>query len=425
MNLPSRIPTLVAFFLLFSFVGGFIVLFEQITRTLSLASAQEKPLQVTLTNVSHDAFTITWVTEKETTGFITIDAAEGVPMTFLDERDGQTNKPGVFTHHSASATRLRSNTLYMITLYSNSRPFKDKLTVKTGPAIDDTPAEREPAYGTVMDAQSNPVSGALVYLTIDESQMLSTLSKTSGAWVIPLQLIREKSLSAFLPASERQTENLRVISNLGESTAITDTLNDSPVPDMAIGKTYDFRKQQAKAPSAAVLGQTTQPSGQWQIALDKPEDGSFLTTSLPMIQGKGIPGISVVITLGTKPPSVGKTTVGSDGIFRYTPSGALSPGRYTVTITTFDRNNAPVALTHTFSLFKSGTQVLGDATPSATLTPTSTQIPTPTEAIAINSPTPTENLVAQTPPTSGNALPLMLLVAVSIMFLFSGAAFLY
>jgi hypothetical protein len=60
---------------------------------------------------------------------------------------------------------------------------------------------------------------------------------------------------------------------------------------------------------------------------------------------------------------------------------------------------------------KSGTQVLGDATPSATLTPENTPIvtisPTPET-------TPESSLSGEPPPTSGNELPTIVLILLGI-----------
>ncbi len=100
-------------------------------------------------------------------------------------------------------------------------------------------------------------------------------------------------------------------------------------------------------------------------------------------------------------------------------------------MTTKNLQNKPVAITHMFEILKSGTQVLGDATPSATLTPatTGTIMPTPTTTpestisatpTATASATPTEALAAQPVPTSGNELPTIILLIISIGLLIGG-----
>ena len=89
----------------------------------------------------------------------------------------------------------------------------------------------------------------------------------------------------------------------------------------------------------------------------------------------------------------------------------LQEGKQSVTITTANAQNKTVAITHTFEILKSGTQVLGDATPSATLTP----LPTVTDE-----PTPTSTLAGDPIPTTGSPLPLIMLLILGFGLLSGG-----
>jgi hypothetical protein len=171
---------------------------------------------------------------------------------------------------------------------------------------------------------------------------------------------------------------------------------------MNMGKTYDFRKVQAKAPTTpTVLGTQTQTGT--TVALIQPAEGAALATSFPLVAGIGIPGKIVSVVLGITNPIAGSTTVKSDGTWLFTPPSALGEGKQSVTITTTDKDSKPAAITHQFTIFKSGTQVLGIATPSATIEPT--PIATPT---------------AQPIPTSGTTLPTILLLIMGVALLVSG-----
>ena len=55
----------------------------------------------------------------------------------------------------------------------------------------------EPAYGTIRMQSDQAVDGALVYLTLDGGQELSTLTKPSGLWLIPLNQVRSADLTSF------------------------------------------------------------------------------------------------------------------------------------------------------------------------------------------------------------------------------------
>jgi hypothetical protein len=220
-----------------------------------------------------------------------------------------------------------------------------------------------------------------------------------------------------------------------ETNALTDTLNDSPVPNMVPGKTYDFRALNAKAPgqplalsttpqaqkpAGAVLG-TSSAKPANTVSLVIPADGAALPTTLPLIQGTGIPGKTVSLVIGITNPIGDATIVPANGVWTYTPKQPLTPGKQSVTITTTNLQNKPVAITHTFEILKSGTQVLGDATPSATLTPTNTPEAT-VSATPTSTPesTPASELAAQPPPTSGNQLPTITLFVIGAGLLLGG-----
>ena len=161
------------------------------------------------------------------------------------------------------------------------------------------------------------------------------------------------------------------------------------------------------------------------VSLTIPAEGSAMPTTLPLIQGTGIPGKIVSLVLGITNPMGDITTVATNGLWSYTPKKPLAPGKQSVTITTNNLQNQPIAITHMFEILKSGTQVLGVATPSATLTPTTTPIvtltPTPTiELVASPSATPESTLAAQPVPTSGYDLPTIILFIISIGLILGG-----
>ncbi len=416
MKFPIRIPTLLGIFLVIVLTAGLGFGFEQISRSRTTASGSIIPTGIEITNVSDTTFTVTWQTESPATGAISVESP-AAKQTLFDERDS-TGALGSYTTHAVTMRTGRANTDYLFTILSNGKAHTQNGTpfrVRTASSLPASDFSLEPAFGIVLTEASLPADGAIVYLTPQGGQTLSALVKPSGSWVIPLHLARTNDLLSYLPAAERIDEDIVVTLGASQAIAATDTLNDNPVPDIVLGKTYDFRKQQAKASptpaplasaNAAVLGQTTQVSG--LFAITAPEQNAALTTNLPLIQGTGQPGKTVSITLGISNPFGGTTTIGADGIWRFTPSQRLDPGQQSVTATSQNASGQPVAVTHLFEVLKSGTQVLGDATPSATLTPTPTLIATDTATLA-----------GQPVPTSGTMLPAILMVLMGIA-LFAG-----
>lgn len=415
--MPFRIPTIAGIILVICFVAGIIVASESILRSQAQASGDELPRNVEVTNVTDTSFTVSWMTEKATTGVVIVSGAAIKKHTAYDERD-LGGKLGSYTTHSVTVGKLAPSASITAVILSNGKKH-DPLTFRTGPAMSGGTTGLEPAYGTILTSTNTPADGALVYLTVEGGQKLSALVKKSGTWLIPLNLTRTADLTSLLPTTERMTESLIVRHEDGETSAVTDTLNDAPVPEMTLGKTYDFRKTQAKAPMAdalalkpspaplpavsAVLGTGTAMDASnetYAVTLTTPKQNGALATTLPQVAGTGIPGATVSITLGMKNPISGSTKVGADGLWKFTPPSRLPAGTQSVTITTKDKTGKPVAITHMFEIFKSGTQVLGDATPSAE--PTLEVTPEPATDSG-------EEL-----PTSGTSLPTILLILLSL-----------
>lgn len=435
MHVPTKIPTIVGLILVVLIVGAVAVVSESYLRTATTASGSIEPANIQITNVSDTTFTVSWTTQLPATGALSIASSHGTQVLFDDQ---DTKVQGKYLTHSVTFRAAIPDTEYSITILSNGKkklngnvPYR----ARTGPLLTTVTGNLEPAYGTIVTENNQPVSGALVYVTLEGGQTLSTVSKRSGTWLIPLNLARTADLTSYLPVTDRMTETIIVRAGGPETSAMSDTLNDSPVPNMVPGKTYDFRKltayapgqnlalvptPQSQKPASAVLGtSSTKPAN--TVTLVIPAEGAALPTTIPLIQGTGIPGKTVSLVIGITNPIGDTTIVGTDGSWSYTPKKPLSPGRQSVTMTTKNLQNKPVAITHMFTILKSGTQVLGEATPSATLTPTLTLTPTATPSATVSAtPTPESTLAAQPVPESGNQLPTIILLVLGVGLMIGG-----
>lgn len=425
-----KIPTIIGLFL----VGAIIMIvrlgFDRIGPLLTKASTTISPENVTVTNISDSTFAVTWITKEPTSGSVRLEGV--VPNSFFfDERfsgGGQNaqSTSSSYTTHAVTVRNLKPATLYRFSIVSNGSSYTNNgkpFEIHTAPIIPGVGTGIEPSYGQVSLPNGSPLEGAIVYVTLENGQTLSTLTKSSGTWVIPLNLTRYSDLSKYIVQAERINESIIIRANEGESTALTDTLNDNPIPAMTIGKTYDFRKIQAEhtqtqplalapSPSPAVLGTNTKVVEQ-NVAIVRPTEGSAIPSNLPLIQGTGVPGNQLLITVGMTQPRSDTVIIGTDGIWRYTPIKPLSEGKQSVTITTANAQNKTVAITHTFEILKSGTQVLGDATPSATIAPT----PLPT---IFDTPEPTSTLAGDPIPTTGFPIPLILMIVIGFGLVSTG-----
>lgn len=421
MKFPEKIPVLFGLLAVLFFVV-IIAAIESITREKSTAHPSVEPKNVMVTNISDSSFTIIWKTDEKATGMVTVKSKTGKKFISYDDRDiiGTT---GSYAAHSVTVRLLTPDTTYDVFLLSKGVQYPKKpYEVRTAPAINAQITNLEPAYGSIITTADQPADGALVTLEMDGSQLLSSLVKPSGTWLIPLNLIKTESLDQFLPVSERMTETITVTSGTEEINALTDTLNDAPVPQMILGNTYDFRKQEAqKKIPASVLGtQTTAVTGKLEIT--SPQNNADLTTNLPLFAGTGVAQKSITITIAGQLIQNGTTLIGGDGLWRFTPTKSLTPGKYHVTATSFSTASQPIAVTNNFQILKSGTQVLGDATPSATPTifASGSAAPSPTYSATPSAAPTTIIVIAEPPPTSGSSVPTILLVVIGIIILLGG-----
>ncbi|MCX8008703.1 MAG: hypothetical protein N3A54_03280, partial [Patescibacteria group bacterium] len=311
---------------------------------------------------------------------------------------------------------------YTIEFLVNGKPFSDPYikSVRTGPTLDKKTNGMAPIYGSVVTEENKPAAGALVFLTFGEdSQLLSTLVKPSGSWMIPLNLLRSKDLTRLIQKTDEvQTISIKVRLDGKESTVLTDTLTMSPVPKITLGNDYDFREQakqktdQVSKSFSSVLGESTIDQKDLSIQLINPQNNASIPGDPPLFSGTGIPKNIVTLLVGKENMKVYTTRVQPDGTWRFSPEKPIGIGKNRVTMTTLNEKNIPVTITHEFQIMKSGTQVLGDATPSATLMPTATEMPLPTET---PTPTPTQEI-----PTTGQSNLTNILFITGFMMILGG-----
>ncbi len=457
-------------------LGAVVLVSETASKNASTETAKFTPINVEITNQTDTSFTVSWQTKDATTGVVRILSPKITDTDFIDDRDvalGADKKTQAkrSTHH-ITLKHLTPKTKYIWEIYSGNKKFQNTTgpwVATTGPTLATNTSGFEPAFGTVAQTSGAPAADALVYVVLDGSQPLSTYVNPTGSWLVPLSTIRSVGNKEYLPYADRINQSIRVAYGDEEASAVTDISADSPVPVIVLGKSYDFRKNTTSTPQIAqvqpqVLSAQTPASptvtpvptvpitptsmptllespsptapptptmkkSNYIVSLALPKNGAFLTSTLPLFQGTGIPGENVLVTIGSPNPMQSKMQIGTDGIFRYTPDKPLAAGKQHVTITTLSTNNKPVTLTSTFTILKSGTQVLGDATQSATLTTTTTPTGTPEPQIslsqevnstdsasAVSTPTPSPK-----PPVSGTTEITILGVVFAVGLLAAGA----
>ncbi len=429
-----KIPTLVGLFVILFGLGGSILLVETQRPLSTSADTTLIPSNMHVTNIADSQFSLSWLTSRETTGYVEYTLDKSRWEVALDDRDQDGKTKNYATHH-ISVKNLKENTPYFFRIvsgevkYDNDGKFFEQYT---GPKLANS-LSLNPAYGVILDENDQPISGAIIYLTLGKGVPLSVLAKEKGTWLIPLNNIRSQDLLSRPEIANNETIQISVIYKENKTSyATTDTNNASPVPSMNLGKSYDFRnlksmkKQNSlvqKRADQTVLGVeksiSPTPTIAQKVSILFPDrDGATTIDSQPLIRGTGVNDREVVITVNST-PQIGKVTVDKNGAWSFRPKNALSAGSHTVSITTVDSAGKSVTQTRKFIVLKSGERVLGEATPSGSLSPTLFPSATPFETIA-----PTE-ILTPTPPVTGYMTPTYMFLATGALLVIVGLKFIF
>lgn len=424
-----RIPTILGFLILLGGMAGGVSLVQKGGVGLLKAEPEAIPQQIKISNITENSFTVSWVTEEEVLGFVKYGRTPPLEETVVDERNKLSGKSNPFLVHHVKVENLSPGTKYYFKIGSGKRLFDNQgkaYEVTTAPALG-TPPPADTVYGTILKQDGAPAEGAVVYLTLANSVTLSALTKSDGNWAVPLSVARTSDLSAYITYDpDASVEEIFVQGGkLGTAAAIVATKNDSPVPTITLGKSYDFRQMNQElesepgvSPSSKFslqsLGSPTIPEK--ELAIINPQEGERVTTQTPEILGTGPKGVTIKITLESIETFTSQVKINEDGTWSWTPPSGLPPGEHTVTIvledgTTVSRQFAILAAGEGGPAFT--------ATPSAQAspspTPTTTPIASPTAVPRTAMPATEEGV-----PEPGYLTPTIFFVILGTVFVFSG-----
>lgn len=425
--MKGKIPTIIVLVVLVIgvIVGVFMVRNRQIFRLG--ASGEITPKDVRITNITESSLTVSWTTDKETSGAISFGKNETLGQTALSETDGQT------TLHSAILTGLAPETNYLIKINSNQTEFDNNgvpWQASTGPVL--TPTQDTLVIsGKVLDSDGNPAEGVLVYVAIGGGTPLSTLTSSDGNWVVPISTSRTLDLTSLITIDQENT--LAEISVQGGPSGVASAqiypISAKPAPPITLGQIHDYRNLPPSSPgetpgatieipeggqeeSGFAVGETATPSSQ-TVTLESVDSDEVVATTQPEFFGEGPGGTVITVTLESE-PVIDQVTVGADGEWSWSPPNNLLPGTHKITLSWRDAQGILRTLTRTF-VVQAAEEPAFTATPSATPTPRATSTPTPTPK-PTGTPTPTPRVSATpsatltptkapTPTATGSSLP--------------------
>lgn len=387
MNLlAKRLPTILGMLLLLGIAGG---LWWYMTNNKPVVVEEMRPQKVRITNVADNKFAVSWITKAATTGQIEYGkVGEKIGIKVSDERD--TGEAGVYRTHQVTVAGLQPSTQYAFRVISEEGAKFDNsgspYSVTTGKVIGTTPPA-ESFYGEVKQANEQPLEGALVYVALPGAGAVSTLTKSSGSYSLPLSTIRTGGGDEYVtydPATTIATVSVEDGRETASATVPMTAAN--PVPTITMGKQLDFRTETISEPEVAQvepetptifnvepLGNTPSETGEL-VLLNPAKEGEQVATTLPEFRGLA-PGAAILaITLHSTVPYNDTIEVAADGTWEWTPPSALSAGEHTITIAYVDEAGFEKVLERSFFV---STVLAAEGEPAFEATPAATVYPSP------------------------------------------------
>jgi hypothetical protein len=280
-----QFPTLLGLIILLGgLVGGtFLIREGRAIRGRTIEAST--PREIKITNISENSFTVSWISDIPTSGFIASGKTPSLGETFLEDRDILSKGVENYYTHHVTITNLEASTTYYFKVGSgkklfgqNGSPFK----VTTALLPSSSPVS-DPAYGQILKDDGAPAGGTIVYLKPPNCTTLSSLVRDSGNWLIPLNLSRTEDLTDFCQYSKRGTK-IEIFAQggpFGESRATVLTGLEKPVPNITLGQNSSFEDFSLVEPVDTSGTTVLSPEG---ILGDLNNDGVVNTSDLGILR---------------------------------------------------------------------------------------------------------------------------------------------
>lgn len=242
--LDKRIPTLIGMaVLVIALVSGIFFIGKGGGVFAPRASAETTPKNVRVTNVHDTNFTVSFITDDETAGFVKFGTdAKSVKSQAGDDRDQISGTVGLYKTHHITVRGLQQNTNYYYVIGTGSgaifdqegEPFQIKTAARNG-----APAAAKTIYGSISTETGAPAEGSIVYVDVTGAGTMSSQVRSSGSWAIPLSNARTLDGSAYAQITDESSIIINVQGPLATQTSSlsTNVLNAQPVPNITFGQT--------------------------------------------------------------------------------------------------------------------------------------------------------------------------------------------
>lgn len=382
--LTKKIPTILGLLLLGVVAAGGIWWFMG---TRKIVSKEIVPSKVQITNIQDNKFSVSWVTQAPSEGRIVYGkVGEKLTQEVNDERGLQQS-----TIHQVTVEAIQPNTQYAFRIVSGSNKtafdnMGSPYTVKTGPVIGSTPASRN-FYGQVK-LPSGQTPQVLVYLTLPNAAVASTLTTKEGNYAFTLSTVRTNDYQNYVQIDPAATiANLIIEDGKTETEVSVSLVNAAPVPLITLGKNESFlaHNTTAQEPTVAEVVPTAETPSIFNVEplttdnevnvvetqevkiLNPAKDGETLATLNPEFRGSGPRGTILSISISGKTSLSEVVEVDNLGAWSYSPETKMKVGNHTLKVEYLASGGVQKAIERTFVISDPGTEdtTAFVATPSA------------------------------------------------------------
>lgn len=192
--LDRTFPTLIGLAILIGGLTAGVFFLGDITMFAPRATPQTTPKQIKITNLTDSSFSVSFMTDETTTGFVKYGTKPNqLSQQAGDDRDQLAGAVSSYTTHHITVRNLQPQTTYYFTLGTASKAAFDN----NGQPFSVTTHQKQSnlslaqtMYGTVLYPDQRPAEGSIVYVNIENTGELSTLVRSSGTWAVPLSQAR-------------------------------------------------------------------------------------------------------------------------------------------------------------------------------------------------------------------------------------------
>lgn len=188
-----------------------VLLTDQAQKYIGRATVSPKPKEVKITNVSESSFSVSWKTDRPSTGAVIL---KGTPeRIFFDDRTGTYTTNSLFVTHHVTLKNLEPGQTYFFLIQSGKERYNseegDYQVTLPQPLSSPLPNPFS-VYGKVLAKNQTPAPDTLVYLIFKEAQMLSTLTDGNGNFVLTSNNLRTKDFNNYYSPVVNETVTLNL-----------------------------------------------------------------------------------------------------------------------------------------------------------------------------------------------------------------------